>query len=380
MKHINIILSLVIVAGLFSCQEKSVSKEVKLQTLLDSIYQKHPNGIGFILHVEAPDQNISWGSAVGYSNRQTKEPLNKEQPGQIASITKTFVSATIFRLIENGELNLYEPIRTLVPEKTRVLMIENGYNLDSITVAHLLSHRGGFPSMVTKKWREILKQNLQYTWTRDEQIKDALSMNERIKIGDFEYSDLNYSLLSEIIEEKTKISFFLAMRNLLKFDEIGLRNTWFYSLEPDPIKSKNRFYQYKESRNWISTYDESPTWGLFGAAGLVSTAEDLAIFSNALATGKIFDDSETLSLMLSDLNGLDNTFEDIGYGLEVSSRMGIDFIKGPDFMIYGFNGYWGASMYHFQELNASFGFHQLNADEPLDIVKMFVELHNVLNK
>lgn len=378
MKHIKTILSLVIVAGLISCKEKSVSKEVKLQTLLDSIYTKHPNGIGFILHVEAPDQKISWGSAVGHSNRITKETLRKEQPGQIASITKTFIAATVFRLIENGELNLYEPIRNLVPEKTRVLMIDNGYDLDSITVAHLLSHRGGFPSMVTKRWREILKQNLQYTWTRGEQIKDALLMNERLKIGDFEYSDLNYSLLSEIIEEKTEMSFFLAMRDLLKFDEIGLNNTWVYSLEPDPKGIEMRFHQYKESRNWVSTYDESPTWGLFGAAGLVSTAEDLANFSQALASGKIFDNPETLSLMISDLRDIDNTPEDIGHGMEVSMRMGIDLIKGSDFKIHGFNGYWGGNMYHFQELNASFGFYQLNADEEIDIVKLFLDIKNTI--
>ena len=366
------------VTGVFSCKEKPVTKEAKLQTLLDSIYKTHPNGVGFVLHVEAPNQNISWGSAVGHSNRITKETLRKEQPGQIASITKTFVSATVFRLIENGKLNLYEPIRNLVPEKTRVLMIENGYDLDSITVAHLLSHRGGFPSMVTKRWREILKQNLKYSWTRGEQIKDALLMNERLKIGDFEYSDLNYSLLSEIIEEKTEVSFFLAMRDLLKFDEIGLNNTWLYSLEPDPKGIEQRFHQYKESRIWVSTYDESPTWGLFGAAGLVSTAEDLAKFSQALNTGKIFDNSKTLSLMLSDLKGLDNTFEDIGQGLEVSMRMGIDFIKSSDFEMNGFNGYWGASMYHYSKLNASFGFYQINADEEIDIVKLFIELNEII--
>ena len=378
MKQINFILALILFSGIISYQEKSISKEEKLQTLLDSIYKKHPDGIGFILHVEAPNQNISWGSAVGHSNRDTKKPLRKDQPGQIASITKTLVAATIFRLIEKGKLDLYQPIKTMVPEKTRILMNERGYDLDSITIAHLLSHRGGIPSMVTKKWREILKQNLQYTWTRDEQIKDALLMNERLKIGEFEYSDLNYSLLSEIIEEKTGVSFFLAMRDLLKFDEIGLENTWFYSLEPDPKGAEERFHQYKESRDWVSTYDESPTWGLYGAAGLVSTAEDLANFSQALASGKIFDNPETFSLMISDLRGIDNTPEDIGHGMEASMRMGIDLINGSDFMIYGFNGYWGAYMYHFPELNASFGFYQLNSDEPIDIVKLFLDIKNTI--
>ncbi|MDV7395304.1 hypothetical protein RZS08_28205, partial [Arthrospira platensis SPKY1] len=38
--------------------------------------------------------------------------------------------------------------------------------------------------------------------------------------------DLNYSILSEIMEEVTKKAFYLAMRELLYYDELGLNNTW----------------------------------------------------------------------------------------------------------------------------------------------------------
>lgn len=374
MKLIKFILAMILFIGIFSCQEKSVSKEVKLQVLLDSIYQKHPNGIGFILHVEAPNENISWGSAVGYSNRKTKKPLKKDQPGQIASITKTFVSATIFRLIENGKLELYHPIKTLVPEKTRLLMNERGYDLDSIKIAHLLSHRGGMPSMVTKKWRELEFKNLQYNWTRDEQIRDALLMNTKGKIGDYEYSDLNHSILTEIIEKIEEVPFYTSIRDLLNFKEIGLDHTWFYSLEADPEGAKERFYQYKESRNWVSTYDESPTWGLFGAAGLVSTAEDLAKFSHKLASGQIYDNPETLKLMYSEIPGLEYVMDDYGDGFEGSYKMGIEIITGKNLKMYGHDGYWGSLMYHFPDQNASFAFYHLNPDEPIDFSIMSLEI------
>ena len=374
MKPIKLIFILFLFTGVFSCKEKSISKEAKLQTLLDSIYTKHPNGIGFVLHVEAPNQNISWGSAVGLSNRKTKEPLKKDQPGQIASITKTFVSATIFKLIEKDKLDLYQPIRTLVPERTRLLMNEGGYNLDSITIAHLLSHRGGMPSMVTKKWLELESKNLQYNWTRDEQIKDALLMKAKGEIGDYKYSDLNHSLLTEIIEEIEGVPFYISIRDLLKFEEIGLNNTWFYSLEQDPENAKERFYQYKESRNWVSTYDESPTWGLFGAAGLVSTAKDLAKFSQALSTKKIFDNQETLSLMLSDIPNLEYIYDDLEDGFESSYKMGIELITGPEIKMYGHDGYWGSLMYHFPDHNASFAFYGLNPDELIDFNKLNLEI------
>ncbi|NJB69841.1 D-alanyl-D-alanine carboxypeptidase [Saonia flava] len=378
MKLIKFTLIFILFTGTFSCKEKSISKEEKLQILLDSIYNKHPNGIGFILHVEAPNQNISWGSAVGHSNRKTKEPLRKEQPGQIASITKTFVSASILRLIEKDKLGLYQPIEPLLREKTKALLSDGGYNLDSITIAHLLSHRGGMPSMVTKKWLKLESENLQYNWTRDEQIEDALTMKTKGNIGDFRYSDLNHSLLTEIMEDIEGVPFYSSVRHLLKFNEIGLNSTWFYSLEQDPKNAEERFYQYKESRNWVSTYDESPTWGLFGAAGLVSTAEDLAKFSQALFSRKIFDDQETLSMMLSDIPNLEYTKDDLEDGFEASYKMGIELITGPGVKIYGHDGYWGSLMYHYPDYNASFALYGLNPDELIDFNKLMQEIVKII--
>ena len=280
----------------------------------------------------------------------------------------------MFRLIENGKLDLYEPIKNLLPARTRVLMRDKGYNLDSITVGHLLSQRGGIPSMVTKKWLKKEGDNLKYRWSRDEQIRDAILTMDKPNLGKYLYSDLNFSLLSEIMEGIEDRSFYLTIRDLLKFEELGLDHTWFYSLEAEPKETKVRFHQYKESRNWVSTYDESPTWGLFGAAGLVSTAEDLAKFSQALSTGMIFDNPETLSLMLSDLPALESTKSDLGDGYEGNYKMGIEIITGPNLNMYGHDGYWGSLMYHFPDQNVSFAFYHLNPDEPIDFSKMSLEI------
>lgn len=382
MKFHWIILLLVSLKALISCQVKPDPREIRLQHLLDSIYQEHPNGVGFILHVEAPDQNISWGGAVGYSNRDTQQPLSKDQPGQIASITKTFTAVAIFRLIEQGKITLHQPIKNLLPERTAILLEDNGYNLDSITIAHLLSHRSGISSSGTQKSKEILARNLQYRWSRDEQIRDVIKMNQKGTVGAFQYSDVNYSLLTEIMEEVTKKAFYLAIRELLKYDELGLNNTWFYSLERDPMGSKERFYQYKESRNWVSTYDESPTWGLYGASGVVSTAKDVAVFAYALGSGKIFDKLETLDLMFTPI-GKEKQAEGIGMLANEDQyasqyRMGITQIDGPGFKAFGHDGYWGSLMYYFPEHNASFAFFGLNADEMLDFDKLFMDISEIL--
>ena len=115
------------------------------------------------------------------------------------------------------------------------------------------------------------------------------NMNEKGTIGyEWSYSDVNYLLLSEIVEETTGTSFYLAMRDLLQLDDLGLDHTWFYTLEKDPKNIKTLIHQYKESRNWASTYDDSPTFGLYGPSGIVSSTGELAKFSKYLFGNKIF--------------------------------------------------------------------------------------------
>ena len=375
-------------AMIFACQgtqknERVSTIESRLEKMLDSLYQAHPNGVGFILHVEAPDQDISWGGAVGYANRDTRDPLQKDQPGQIASITKTFVSAAIFRLIEQNKLGLDQPVQPVLPERSAKLLEQHGYPIDSITIGHLLSHRSGIPHNGTKNWKDKEENNPEYRWSRDELISDAITGLDRGKLGAFNYSDVNFYLLTEIMEEIEKTSFYLAMRDLLKYEKNGLKHLWFYTLEPSPEDAKPRFYQYRESRDWMSTYDESPTWGLWGGSGIVATAEDLARFCQALASNKVYDKPETLSLMFTQL-GREEPAEGIGLIANEEQyasqyRMGITQLDGPGFRAFGHDGYWGSLMYHFPEQNISFAFFGLNSDELFDFDKFFLEIQKILN-
>ena len=60
----------------------------------------------------------------------------------------------------------------------------------------------------------------------------------------FKYSDTNYLLLSEIIESTTGEEFYTVMRRLLKYEELGLDETWFESLEDRPDSILPLVHQY----------------------------------------------------------------------------------------------------------------------------------------
>ncbi len=95
----------------------SQSIETKFKNLIDSVYAAHPASVGIMVHVEAPDQGISWSGTVGYSEKNANTTLKPDQPAWIASNTKTYVSATILRLVEDGKLSIDEPIEKLLSDK-----------------------------------------------------------------------------------------------------------------------------------------------------------------------------------------------------------------------------------------------------------------------
>ena len=101
--------------------------EKELQHVLDSVYAANPASVGIMVHVESPKHGLSWSGASGYSAKDAKTKLKPDQPALIASNTKTFVSATILRLVEQKKLTVDQPIHTLLSERTSDLFQNGGY-------------------------------------------------------------------------------------------------------------------------------------------------------------------------------------------------------------------------------------------------------------
>ena len=108
-KHIHLALVLIPLFATNFCNAQKLEK--KFQFVLDSIYQTNKDAIGFMVHVESPDKDISWTSSVGLSGKNTTEKLHKNQPLLIASNTKTYISAAILKLVENRRIKLNQPIK-----------------------------------------------------------------------------------------------------------------------------------------------------------------------------------------------------------------------------------------------------------------------------
>ena len=139
--------------------------------------------------------------ALGFADREAREALTPAHRFRIASITKPFTSATIFRLIEQGRLALGEPVLGAAG----VLgddygPIPWGSPLAAITVEHLLTHSsGGWPNGEgDPMWRDpALSQAQLIRATLKERPLDHAPGSH------YAYSNFGYCLLGRVIEKRS---------------------------------------------------------------------------------------------------------------------------------------------------------------------------------
>lgn len=272
----------------------------KFQGQLDSLYQENPEAVGAIIHLECPDKGISWSYAVGVDEKESKKQLSADQPVLIASNTKTYVAASTMRLIEMNKIELNQSIADLLTNKTNRRLKKAGYDLESITMKQLLSHSSGIRDYVDDAYFEWIGENPTYQWTRNKQIKRSLDLGGPLNPSGtkFAYGDINYLLLTEILEQQTGNSFHKAISELLKFDSLNIAHTWFKGLEEVPEKTAALAHQYANKYNWDS-YELNPSWDLYGGGGIASTAKDAALFYQHLFEGNIIKESALIDSMVT---------------------------------------------------------------------------------
>jgi D-alanyl-D-alanine carboxypeptidase len=116
-------------------------------------------------------------------------------------------------------------------------------------------------------------------------------------------------------------------------------DTWLETLEDPPASASERAHQYMGERD---TWDWDPSLDLYGGGGLVSTADNMAVFMRALFTGGVYREAATADTMLT-------TVEGAGQGPDLSGmpmvpgryRMGVEVRDRNGLALYMHTGFWG---------------------------------------
>lgn len=333
-----IIFSSSVLANNTQCISKDNASELaaNLEVAVNELLQNNTSIPGAILYVESGNRCFKWQIAKGSIDTTSNQYLTTKNTFRIASNTKTYTAATMLRLAELGKLNIDDSIEKYLPNSYTAIFLKNGISLEKITVRNLLNHTSGLPEHTRdKRYFEKLFKEPHYKWTPLEQVGLIFKYNMKINPPDTEflYSDTGYILLATAIKNITKLSLTKSFKQYLSFNSLGIENTWHETLETKPKNTSSRAHQYYGE---IDTYNWDPSFDLYGGGGLVSTAEDMAIFLKALMKGKVFKDEKTLNLMKT--------------VIEVSSEsnygMGLYYLEIDGKKLWGHSGFWNTFSFY----------------------------------
>jgi CubicO group peptidase (beta-lactamase class C family) len=136
--------------------------------------------------------------ALGLSHLESKAPNTLDTPFRIASLSKQFTAAAIFRLEAQGKLNIDDPVHQYLPE-----FAESPYR--EITIHHLLTHTSGLPRTPTGIMGAIRWNNMSRAATPvDDYVTLAVGTPLEFEPGTkYEYSNIGYRVLAALIARVT---------------------------------------------------------------------------------------------------------------------------------------------------------------------------------
>jgi D-alanyl-D-alanine carboxypeptidase len=318
-----------------------------LQALLDSVVEAGSTP-GIMMRLDVPSLDFSWSGVSGVSDIGTGTPLTRANPVRIASNTKTYVAAAILRLWEEGRLGLDDPLSTHLPAEYAEMLAADGYDLEAITIRHLLTHTSGLHDYADRDlFIEAILADPTHRWTPAEQIGLAVEWGDPYgEPGEvYRYSDTGYVVLGLVLESVYGKPLAASLRELLDFEGLGMTSTWMETLEDPPAGAADRAHQYLGE---LDTYDFDPSLDLYGGGGLVSTADDMAVFMRALFIGGVYQRASTADTMLTTVTGA-KAGPDLSGSPMVPGRyrMGVEVRDLGGLEVYMHTGFWGTIAAYF---------------------------------
>ena len=278
----TILISLISIANILFAhgQNQSPIPQQEIQKIINK-KAENKNIFGTVVTINKGSETVSFSAG------------NMENQDQyfIASITKLYTSAIIFKLKDDGKLKLDDKIsKYLSSDIMNGIHIYKGIDYSNeITIRHLLSNTSGLPDYFAQKQpngqsliNELIKGNDEIL-SFEEIIKISKSMEPKFqpgKQGKAFYSDVNFQILGKIIIVISDMSISDAYENFI-LKPLGLTKTYLYNNISDTIPSD---IYYKTKKISIPKIMSSVT----SDGGIVSTAEENMIFLKAFFNGQLF--------------------------------------------------------------------------------------------
>lgn len=208
----------------------------------------------------------------GFANIELKTPADENTVYEIGSISKQFASEALMLLVEDGKLDLDDPINKYLPANAPPTWAK-------ITVRDLLNHTSGL-----KDWTEIKEFSYRREYTAEEFIALVKDFPLQFQPRDnWRYSNTNLPLIGIIVERAGGKTFeeFVGERILKQLNLPTIR----FKHQEDIVPNRADGYVLRD-KAWKNGEPFRPRV-IAPSGGILASAVDLAKWWNAVLQGKI---------------------------------------------------------------------------------------------
>ena len=252
------------------------------------------------VYLLATDDRVIFLCGVSAVETDGATRVNEYTVFEIGSVTKTFTATAVLQLWEQGKLDLDDPLGKYFPE------FEKGAGITIRQLLHMQSglRREFFPAEDLENDHDLLKKYYTDGFS-DEELLAALFEAEpgHVPETEYEYSNVNYTLLAMIIEKITGKSYGAYIREHI-FSVCGMEHS--YCTEPgrltsvpEPVPEETYAFDFNDvfPTGYMSDFRTAR-----GAGDICSCAADLLAFDRALTGGNLIS-RESLDEMFNTENG-----------------------------------------------------------------------------
>lgn len=236
--------------------------------------QKDFDKLPGISAVIVDDQDVIWQGAYGYANPDNEVRATPNTLYSICSISKLFTSVAIMKLYDEGKLRLDDEIGDLLPwYDLQQAYPESG----PITLRSIMTHSAGLPREAKYPYWTAPEFNFPCR----EEVKEKLSEQETLYPAStyFQYSNLGMSLLGEVVEEVSGMSYDdYIEKNILK--PLKMKDTRTVLPENKYGKQLAIGYGMVDRQGVRGKLNIFQAEGIKPAAGFSSNVTDLAKFAS----------------------------------------------------------------------------------------------------
>jgi CubicO group peptidase (beta-lactamase class C family) len=303
-----------------------------------------------IVTLIATKDKILHEAAVGTSDRQRK--MQTDDLFWIASMSKPITAVVAAMLVDDGKLKFDDPVEKYVPEFKNLHLSDGAPVVRPILVRDLLNHTAG------------LQYNYEVTqphWTLEQFVHQIASQPLKFQPGtNWDYSNAGIDVVGYIVQVAAGMPLDQFMQTRI-FDPVGMKDTTFW-IDPKDVLRYVRAYAVDPQTRILN---EVPFWGAYGteitdrqrpplgAAGIFSTAQDLAHFyqmllNNGKVGEKVLLKPHTLAQLISNQIGTLSAGNGLtwGYGFAlVADPMGMEADRMLAPGSYGHMGIFGTNFW-----------------------------------